>query len=116
MTHKTRTIKPIDPRLLAQLLVLSCMVAGALLPEMAFASTAVDPKDKVGTALDPAWVSVEGFLTGAGGRIITGVSFLGALIGSVWGFNPKVILGAAGVGVVTALSPAFITATVGCLI
>lgn len=110
MTHKTRTRKPLDPRLLGQLLILSCMVVGALLPEVALAA------GTGGASLDPAWTTVSGFLTGSGGRIITGVSFLGALIGSVWGFNPKVILGAAGVGVVTALAPAFITATVGCLI
>lgn len=106
------SIKPLDPRLLAQLLVLGWIVAGALVPELAFAATT----PATAGALDPAWASVQGFLTGSGGRIITGVSFLGALIGSVWGFNPRVILGAAGVGVVTALAPAFITATVGCLI
>lgn len=103
-------IKTLDPRLLAQLLMLSCVVAGALLPELAFAA------GTGGASLDPAWTTISGIITGAGGRIITGVSFLGALIGSVWGFNPKVILGAAGVGIVTALAPAFITATVGGLI
>lgn len=107
--RKFSSIKPLDPRLLVQLLILSCVVAGALLPDLAYAGTD-------DAALQPAWTTVSGFLTGAGGRIITGVAFLGAVIGSVWGFNPRMVIGAAGIGVTTALAPAFITATVGCLI
>lgn len=101
--------KPIDPALAAQLACLFFIVLSVLSPDFAIAGT-------TGNELSGAWTKVSDIIGGFGGKLIAGVSFLCALVGSVWGFNPRLVIGAGGVGITTALAPTFINATVGALI
>lgn len=101
--------KPLDPNLKAQILCASFLLVSMMLPDSAIAGT-------TGNELSGAWTKVSDIIGGFGGKLIAGVSFLCALVGSVWGFNPRLILGAGGIGITTALAPTFINTTVGALI
>lgn len=80
-----------------------------VLPEIASAGT-------TGQELQPAWNKVSELIGGFGGKLIAGIGLLGALVGSVWGFNPKMVIGAGGVGVTAALGTTFINTTIGAII
>lgn len=101
--------KSIDSAFMIQFICLCLLTVSVLSPDLAVAGT-------TGNELQGAWTKVSDIISGFGGKLISGISFLCALIGSVWGFNPRLVIGAGGVGITTALAPTFITATVGALI
>lgn len=102
-------MKRVHKQYIASIAIVAAFVFVALMPDVVFAGT-------TGAELEPAWKKIQEIIGGYGGKLVAGVSLLFALIGSFAGFNPKMVVGAGGVGVTAALGPAFINTTVGALI